>query len=999
MHNRLLASLLILLLSGLVSIPAMEPLHVGYEAPPSPEINGRLNDPAWQNLPWITDCFLLGTGQTPATYTKYKLFHDQNRLYLGAELEEPALDKVRQTEYTPGSTMLWLNDSLEINVVTDPNLLSFYKIIVDVTGAWVDMKAVDDNTDTGKYLLDLDWASGAEVKVARTEKAWLVEAAIPFGALALAATAEPAWRINLGRNRYTVTPPELSATSPIPERSHMVPTAFRTAVIANFDPTRFLLDIDEINFSFDKNANGHYEAEVGAVVHNNTGSFAIVHLEARLRDCNSGAIVQTSKLLTLPQNDYQKHSVTLHPSGPGHYELACELYANTSRRQLLKKATLLVVAEYQPLAITLRRPCYRNNLYATMPDQAIEAEITLREGTGQPLAVTLAGAAGEVARQDFAAAQASQRVLFDGARLPDGVYVLKATCILGSRTLLSEVRLRKLPYLPNEVWFDQEGITHVDGKPFLPFGWYGTQPDEQKPWYNSMLVLTPFGTLEEARQSHERQADRGQFLMAFPFQELPGVSWQPKVIFKDPETRKKGLTPEQRQKLIDYITGIRDVRGLLGYYMADEPECRDNNPAWYEEARALISELDPYHPCIMLNWGPDGIKKYHTGGDVLMPDCYPQYFADGSTGHPRWCSSEWARTASALRPAWQMPLMTSWPAYSRDGKVKGAPPDYFDQRSQFFQAIIHNAKGFNMYAWHCAPWYTSLIFGPDAIGETLFRLKDYLLPNSRPDAVAVVTNPVQRHFQAGLKIRDGRACLLAVNTSLETVTATFTIRQKVGPRLFVAGENREVVLEGNSFQDTFSPRETHIYINSREDANAVPAVAETVKTIEDFRRARRKDGNLIAVGEMKEADYLEYGAGKIPPGVPLLQASSDTRYYATRTFGSLYFLVDGIAQPLRVEMSWSPKTDDQAPWLDITLPEPAPARKVVLYTPDGNLIAGKVVANGKSFPFQNHDQDIITVELDGDTIRTLRIDIGNRKDKAPGTGGLDNRLLAEVEVY
>ena len=129
-----------------------------------------------------------------------------------------------------------------------------------------------------------------------------------------------------------------------------------------------------------------------------------------------------------------------------------------------------------------------------------------------------------------------------------------------------------------------------------------------------------------------------------------------------------------------------------------------------KKLHALISELYPYHPCIMLNWGPDGIKKYYTGCDVLLPDCYPQYFEDGSTGHPRWCSSEWAQTASALRPAWQMPLMNSWPAYSRDGKVKGVPPDYFDQRSQFFQAIIHNVKGFNMFSYPRSPWFSSLIF-------------------------------------------------------------------------------------------------------------------------------------------------------------------------------------------------------------------------------------------------------------------------------------------------
>ena len=101
--------------------------------------------------------------------------------------------------------------------------------------------------------------------------------------------------------------------------------------------------------------------------------------------------------------------------------------------------------------------------------------------------------------------------------------------------------------------------------------------------------------------------------------------------------------------------------------MADEPECRDNNPVWYEEARELIAEIDPYHPCFMLNWGTGGMRRYYKGCDILLPDCYPQYFEDGTTSKNRWEPSEYAKVSTSLRPAWQMPLMTSWPALSRDG--------------------------------------------------------------------------------------------------------------------------------------------------------------------------------------------------------------------------------------------------------------------------------------------------------------------------------------------
>lgn len=116
-----------------------------------------------------------------------------------------------------------------------------------------------------------------------------------------------------------------------------------------------------------------------------------------------------------------------------------------------------------------------------------------------------------------------------------------------------------------------------------------------------------------------------------PFQDLGGWNDWRWVVFKDPETRRKGLTPEQRKKIIEFVSEAGKLDGVLGWYMADEPECRDNNPVWYEEARELIAEIDPYHPCFMLNWGTGGMRRYYKGCDILLPDCYPQYFEDGTT--------------------------------------------------------------------------------------------------------------------------------------------------------------------------------------------------------------------------------------------------------------------------------------------------------------------------------------------------------------------------------
>ena len=109
--------------------------------------------------------------------------------------------------------------------------------------------------------------------------------------------------------------------------------------------------------------------------------------------------------------------------------------------------------------------------------------------------------------------------------------------------------------------------------------------------------------------------------------------------------------------------------------------------------------------------------------------------------------------------------------------------------------------------------------------------------------------------------------------------------------------------------------------------------------------------------------------------------------------------VEWISDPLGVEMSWSPKTEDSSPWLDIVLPQPAPVKQVKLYTPDGNLIAGRILAGEQTCEFTDNTDNVITVALDGTVIESFKLEIIRQKDRKPWTGGISNRLLTEVEAY
>ena len=188
-----------------------------------------------------------------------------------------------------------------------------------------------------------------------------------------------------------------------------------------------------------------------------------------LTDLETGKKTSSESVIRLPRHSYQAFSVSIPQVENGHYLFTWDLFSNKRSPVLQKRMTREVTVEYIPLHVTLLRPAYRNNLYATMPDKTIEAQIELREDIGIPLTVELTGENVREVRK-IARSGGRDRVLFDGAKLADGRYTLKVRCKKNGRELAASVKIRKLPYRKGEVWLDARGVTHVDGVPFLPYG-------------------------------------------------------------------------------------------------------------------------------------------------------------------------------------------------------------------------------------------------------------------------------------------------------------------------------------------------------------------------------------------------------------------------------------------------------------------------------------------------------------------------------------------------
>ena len=955
-----------------------------------PELDGFCDDPCWEKCSWLSGFTTVGKQEEPRVKTRFKMFHNGYTLFLAVEAQEDNIGKLKKEKQVFDSVNIWMNDSIEFFLCPATNKSYFYHIIADVTGQICDSFCEDNNANG--YKTETVWDGSIRVKTSVGTDCWRLEMAIPLGGMKFKPAA--VWSFNLVRTRNAVTPREITSFAHNPSFQNRKPEIFQSLILEDFQPKEFNIAADCTGYTFRKQSEKKFQAEFTFHLSSTAEAMRILSQEVILLTPEGERVKQDKLRYEIYPHKPKELTVILSDVQPGHYLLDARIFGSGSLRPLLASFRNDILLEYAPLTITLLSPHYRDAIFASMKDQNIRAEIDFKDLQKNPWEITFSDADGKIlSRKSGKSAQAVEPFQFDLKDKAPGKYLLKVEC--GGAKVTRTIQ--KLAPLQGEVRLSPEGVTLIDGKEFLPFGWYGNDDaDGPKKHINSILDTALYPSLAALEKAFAARQAAGVKMIIYPYQEFVTTGgWK---IFSR-QKRKSGLTQEQRDYLIQFIPKIRNNPALLGYYLADEPENRENNPRWYREVSELLRELDPYHPCIMLNWGISGIQRFYESADILLPDCYPCYFEDGTTGKPRHCSSLWAQAATALRPSWIMPLVASWPDWNRNG-VRGVPPDYDELRSQFFQALIHNVKGFNMYAYFESQRFASLMLGPDDIGKTLMILRDLLLQNTVKDGVQVQTQPKVPHFQAGLKTGKAGNILIAVNTEMKPVQATFRVNQKIRTELFVAGENRKVTLRNGSFRDSFLPGETHIYVESQSLADSVPSLAATRKAISELKASRRKPGNLIGQGEMLTSQYLDFAKGKIPPGVPKITASSDPQsFFVTAQTGSRYYLIDGLTNPKRVEYSWSPARNDKTPWIRIELPKKSVIREIRLYTPSGNLQQGTVEINGESIPFSNPERkELIVIPIPKQQTAVVRLNF-QKFSLGMTDHYVKDRLLTEIEIY
>ena len=958
----------------------------------APAVDGDGRDRAWQRGPWCGGFRVLGKPDVRASVqTRFKLAHDDFRLYALIEAGEPRTAKLRAvSSNTRDDLRLWRDDCVQLHLDPGGRGFGYFQFIITWKGTLVDLRAEDDNRGVGTFVLRPEWDADVQAASQVDEDCWRVELSVPFAALGLRADVPRVWGVNVCRSRYAGEA-EHSACSPLPpERGFGQPEHYLRVELVDFDPAPFQWTLSPPETKVNKGPNG-FVCQVRTTIQNQTGEFRILNVSAQL---DGEPVVQELFLKHLQEAEA---AFDLPFAKPGEYRLRLTLARRALPDIVLAQTAIPLRLDYQPLRLKLLHPPYRNCIFASQKLKTVRAQITAEaDYADQALTVTLSGQGIEPVQHAFARAGATREVELDAAALPEGRYAVTAS-LRGAPAVTRD--LRKLPHLPGEVWLDARGNPYVDGEPFLPFGWYGA-PFDKAPEMTAVHTYGIWSDVNDIRKVLDRAQAAGKKLILTPFH--GEKRWDDPI---KEEARRGAFTRAHADRTRYVVNAIKDHPAILGWYMADEPEGRAHSVEWYKSAYALLREIDPYHPCIMLNYGLRGIRTYYEGCDVLMPDCYPVFRVDGTTRKPLWALTEWTEAARALRPTWLVPQVFDWDG---TGTITspGRSPTFDEVRNQIWQVLAAGARGVLMFSYRGSRTSDGLRIGPAYVAREALAFKPAFFGQDLRDKLKVQTAPEDKHFAVALLRFGDDLLLIAVNTSYQARSARFQLHAPLpGDTLHVVGEGRSVAIADGAFADEFAPIATRLYTTSREGADIID-LAAIRRDIAAAEKARVKPGNLVGLGGLPRHRFKEIHESP-PEGRPSVTYSSWRIFYSNRGKPwHVLYLFDGLSRDA-LHYSWVPRSRDKKPWLEVALPKQGSVGRVRLFTPS---FKGQAKLRGCRVLLRRPDGSLkrvadiadnaeheIEAEFPAEAAKAVRVEMSDFTTQFDGYG--ETGLVTEFEVY
>ena len=974
-------------------VPALSaaPTAMATKATGTVKLDGILNEADWARAGWCTGFVRADGDQAPdapfkraAVETRFKVLVDDTAVYVGVECDEPLIDKLKAaTPWRDGA--VWADDCVEIFFDPAGTGRFYHQVMVNARGTIYDSYSADYGLVHSRLWNGAFRAAG---HIDREARKWTAEVEIPFGAVVLTGDAKSAWRWNVARERHATGRLELSSWSPLRGNFHL-PDRFGTLTGLPGNYAAFQLRIGEPSVSVSRSGSGVVTLSMALAVRNET--------DADRRIAGTAAVFE----------DEQRRVETGPVALPGGQSVALafpplRLRASVSRTnvvfsireagtgKLIKAVVKDLQSEYRPIAVEVLRPCYRDTIYATETLDEIVFQVSLSAQVRQActkVAYALTHDPGRVvARGETPTAETDKPTRIKAANLGVGTYTLQVTALgAGDKAEASTtVTIRKLapPPAGNEVRIDEHRNILVNGKPVFCIGWYGrvTTEDPRPDVVALQNVQTPV-VLKVPDATPVRDAFRKHGVYSVVSVENGRLFYSFNLWQKGKE-KLRGITKEQHTRTEpsddlkrlarELVESVRGEPGLLGYYIADEPEIHDIPSAYLESYYRYLRELDPYHPVFVTNDTIDGIVTHGCRcADVLDPDPYS----------PAWdYVPNFLKKINEVASRGKATYVTLWHSSSQAhfNKPYGSSPPYPYRvlRNQYFASIAYGAKGFTPYT---SAFFLEEIehrYGLPPIWRELRLLEPAIL------APAPVHGPtVEGAADLACWSRQVGAHVYLVLVHHKNGSRRATVRWAalgVRDKLYVMSEGRDVAVRDGAFTDRFAEGDVHVYTDDPK-ARALPTVEAVMAELARRHREAAKPGNL-----------LHWTRGT--------RMHASEGYYAPWFSQYYYYAINGLTD----DKGWSAYAWGNKPaWIELVLNEPADVGRIVIYTPnlrDYQLDFTDADGHQRRVSVTGSDKDVITHNL-RPAVPCLKLRLTATAVRSCKRAGGKAPLVSEIEAY
>ncbi len=867
-------------------------------------IDGKLDEPIWQQAPAITD-FRRPDGKPLLRRTEARIVWTPTAAVIGFKAYIPKKELIADAVRRDGAVCS--SDCVEVMIDPAGGADSFKHIIVNAANSIFDRAC-----EQGGFVGDDKWNGDIDSAVYTAADFWSCEIKLPYRTLGIPAQPGRTWSLSLARESFG-NPQEPREISSIANGTFNVAGEFRKLTVpAEVDLAAYALDINQPEI-IGKISDGKFPVKIKTTLHERGERERKLRIECKLQA--SGVVPvrsEITKSLAAGKSCTIEFS-ELELAKPGDYQGTITIRDIASNRLLLR-CDFPYKAAYVPIQISLIDPHYRDAIFTTQKLDRIRFEVEFELPAERLKGMVVGGIRTSDGRKVMEKQlPASKQIKFEFAndQLPEGRWEAFAE-LRGDdgKILAATVRpFRKLSYLPGEIWRGKDGNWYREGqKLFINSCW--NRSEDHYPAYNVIL-------------GEPADGDERLFYNPHTFIGVKAIS----------DDLKAGLvTPKVLEFYRKKIDKYKNHPRLFGHFLCDEPDIAGYTQASFIKIAEFFVDYDPYHP-VMICPGSSGLIDFAGAAEITAFHCYPRvsrsqrmsnfdkivYYMDKATEY-----------FTRLRQVPTITYLHQGFDYSDCGNTDTRIPDYSEFRNQDLLALILGSRGLMHYNRGTAE-YPELYIGMPELAQEQWVIGNEAIIEADSTVSPSADNPKLRML-AKHNTRSGDDWLLVCNTMYQTGEHRIKFAPFASRKVQVLSENRSIqVADDGTFTDHFTPYQVHVYTTSRQNfkLRTVDEIERDIATVY-ARRATDNAGNLAYQRHENETVRVTASSNKWP---------------IFRAENVLWHVANGVTSGPAADYAhgtgilyWHDATRDSGPdWLELEFINPVTVGKVVVW-PVGNAL-------------------------------------------------------------